>query len=159
MSDLKELRLSKNLTQKEASAILGVSLRSYKEYENSEKKVGTLKYKSMINELEKYITIDEEHGILTLDEIKEGCKNVFEEYDVKRCFLFGSYAKGKATPKSDVDLLISTDITGLKFYGLVERLREQLCKKIDLLDTRQLVENKDLIEEILKDGIKIYEQH
>jgi len=158
MSDLKELRLSKNLTQKEASAILGVSLRSYKEYENSEKKVGTLKYKSMINELEKYITIDEEHGILTLDEIKEGCKNVFEEYDVKRCFLFGSYAKGKATPKSDVDLLISTDITGLKFYGLVERLREELCKKIDLLDTRQLVENKDLIEEILKDGIKIYEQ-
>ena len=159
MSDLKELRLSKNLTQKEASAILGVSLRSYKEYENSEKKVGTLKYKSIINELEKYIIIDEEHGILTLDEIKEGCKNVFEEYDVKRCFLFGSYAKGKATPKSDVDLLISTDITGLKFYGLVERLREQLCKKIDLLDTRQLVENKDLIEEILKDGIKIYEQH
>ena len=158
MSDLKELRLSKNLTQKEASTILGVSLRSYKEYENSEKKVGTLKYKSMINELEKYITIDEEHGILTLDEIKEGCKNVFEEYDVKRCFLFGSYAKGKATPKSDVDLLISTDITGLKFYGLVERLREELCKKIDLLDTRQLVENKDLIEEILKDGIKIYEQ-
>lgn len=158
MSDLKKLRHQKGLTQSEASSILGVSLRSYKEYENNENKFGTLKYKSMVNELDKYISIDEEHGILSLEEIKKHCKNVFEEYDVKFCFLFGSYAKGKATEKSDVDLLISTDITGLKFYGLVERLREALHKKVDLLDIRQLVENKELIEEILKDGVKIYEQ-
>lgn len=159
MSDLKKLRLQKKLTQKEASDILGVSLRSYKEYENSENKINTLKYKSMITELEKHVVIDEEHGILTVDEIKSLCKEVFIEYNVKYCFLFGSYAKGTATPKSDVDLLISTDITGLKFYGLVERLREVLHKKIDLLDTRQLAGNMELIEEILKDGIKIYEHH
>jgi hypothetical protein len=46
------------------------------------------------------------------------------------CYLFGSYAKGKAKPTSDVDFLISADVRGLEFYGLVE--------------------------EILKDGIKIY---
>lgn len=74
MSTLKELRLSKKLTQQEASAILGVSLRSYKEYENNEGKVGTLKYRSMVNELKKHVVLDEEHGILTLDEIKDGCK-------------------------------------------------------------------------------------
>lgn len=158
MSALKQLRISKKLTQQEASDILGVSLRSYKDYENNEAKVGTLKYRSMVNELEKYMPLDEEHGILTLGEIKEVCKSVLDEYPVKYCILFGSYAKGKATEKSDVDLLISTDISGLKFFGIAERLREALHKKVDLLDLRQLTDNQALIDEILKDGVRVYEQ-
>ena len=158
MSTLKQLRLSKKLTQQEACDILGVSLRSYKEYENNEKKAGTFKYRSMISELEKYAVLDEEHGILTLDEIKDGCKAVLDEYDVKYCVLFGSYAKGKATQTSDVDLLVSTDIVGLKFFGIAERLREKLHKKVDLLDLRQLADNQALIDEILKDGVRVYEQ-
>ena len=158
MSTLKELRLSKKLTQQEASAILGVSLRSYKEYENNEGKVGTLKYRSMVNELKKHVVLAEEHGILTLDEIKDGCKAVLDEYDVKYCILFGSYAKGKATEKSDMDLLVSTEIVGLKFFGIAERLREPLHKKIDLLDLRQLADNQVLIDEILKYGVGVYEQ-
>lgn len=158
MSTLKQLRLSKKLTQQEACDILGVSLRSYKEYENNEKKAGTFKYRSMISELEKYVVLDEEHGILTLDEIKDGCKAVLDEYDVKYCVLFGSYAKGKAKQTSDVDLLVSTDIVGLKFFGIAERLREKLHKKVDLLDLRQLADNQALIDEILKDGVRVYEQ-
>ncbi len=158
MSALKNLRLSKKLTQKEASDYLGVSLRSYKDYENNESKTNTLKYRSMVSELEKYIVLDENHGILTLDDIKSGCKKVLDEYNVKYCILFGSYAKGSATEQSDVDLLISTDIVGLRFYGIAERLRDELCKKVDLLDLRQLTENNDLLDEILKDGIRVYEQ-
>ena len=34
MSTLKELRIAKGLTQEQASVLLGVSLRSYKTYEN-----------------------------------------------------------------------------------------------------------------------------
>ena len=158
MSTLKQLRLSKKLTQQDVATILGVSLRSYKDYENNESKAETFKYRSMVSELEKYVVLDEEHGILTLDEIKEGCKAVLDEYDVKYCILFGSYAKGKATDKSDVDLLVSTEIVGLKFFGIAERLRETLHKKVDLLDLRQLAENQALIDEILKDGIRVYEQ-
>ena len=158
MSTLKQLRLSKKLTQQDVATILGVSLRSYKDYENNESKAETFKYRSMVSELEKYVVLDEEHGILTLDEIKEGCKSVLDEYDVKYCILFGSYAKGKATEKSDVDLLISTEIAGLKFFGIAERLREELHKKVDLLDLRQLTDNKALIDEILKDGVRVYEQ-
>lgn len=156
MSTLKSLRISKGLTQKEASEFLGVSLRSYKDYENDENKVGTLKYKSMINELEKYIALDEEHGILTFDEIKSACKKILDDYDVKYCILFGSYAKGRANEKSDVDLLISTEVVGLKFYGMVDKLREELHKKVDVLDLRQLKNNEELLDEILKDGERVY---
>ena len=51
------------------------------------------------------------------------------------CYLFGSYAKGKATEQSDVDLLISTKATGLRFYEIAERLRESLHKKVDLVES------------------------
>ena len=156
MSELKKLRMSKKLTQEEASALLGVSLRSYKTYENDESKKTTLKYRYLLDTLEKYNDLDEEHGILTIDDIKNACKTVFDEYSVKYCILFGSYAKGKATETSDVDLLISTDVTGLRFFGIAERLRTDLHKKVDLLDLRQLNNNEALLDEILKDGIKIY---
>lgn len=156
MSELKKIRTSKRLTQDEASALLGVSLRSYKTYENDPSKSNTLKYRYMLETLEKHITIDEEHGILTLDEIKEACKKVLDGYSVKYCILFGSYAKGKANETSDVDLLISTEVTGLRFFGIVERLRTELHKKVDLLDLRQLNNNEALLDEILMDGIKIY---
>ena len=156
MSTLKALRISKRLTQKQACELLGVSLRSYKEYENDEAKVNTLKYRSMVNELEKYTALNEEHGILTMDEIKRACRKVLDEYSVKYCILFGSYAKGKETPVSDVDLLISTDVSGLSFFGMVEELRTALRKRVEVLDMNQLKENPELTEEILKDGVKIY---
>ena len=72
------------------------------------------------------------------------------------CYLFGSYAKGKATETSDVDLLVAMPVDGMKFFELIELLREQLKKKIDLLDIAQLDNNSALVQEILKDGIKIY---
>ena len=78
------------------------------------------------------------------------------KYDVEYCYIFGSYAKGKQTEKSDVDLLVAMPVNGLKFFGLVETLREKLRKKVDVLDLDQLNNNTVLVREILKDGIKIY---
>ena len=158
LSALKEIRLAKGLTQKEASALFGISLRSYKSYENDETKINTLKYKHMMEKLEEFVSLDEEHGILTVQEIKDSCAEVFDEYPVKYCILFGSYAKGTPNEKSDVDLLVSTDVTGIRFFGMAESLRNALHKKVDLLNTKQLEGNFDLLEEILKDGIKLYEQ-
>ena len=100
--------------------------------------------------------VDEEHGVLTIGKIKEICKKVFKDYQVEFCYLFGSYAKNKATEKSDVDLLVSMPVDGMKFFELVEVLREQLRKKVDLLDLSQLENNPTLVHEILSDGVKIY---
>ena len=156
MTELKELRISKKMTQQEVSELTGVSLRSYISYENDEKKTDTIKYRYLLDQVRKMKNIDEEHGILSLDQIQEACSSVMEEHDVEFCYLFGSYAKGLAREDSDVDLLISSTVTGLKFYGLVEQLREALHKKVDLLDVKQLVNNEELMTEILRDGVKIY---
>lgn len=58
--------------------------------------------------------------------------------------------------ESDVDLLISTPVSSLRYYEMVEALREGLKKKVDVLNVEQLKDNLALTNEILKDGIKIY---
>lgn len=156
MSELKELRLEKGLTQQEVSNRIGVSLRSYVSYENDEKKIDSPKYRFLLQEVKRMNVIDEEHGLLNIDLIKSACKDVFTDYDVEFCYLFGSYAKNRATPTSDVDLLICTQTTGLRYYEMVERLREALQKKVDLLDVKQLLKNEDLLKEVLKSGVRIY---
>lgn len=153
---LKELRKKKKLTQAACAQYLGIPLRTYQNYETDASKVGSIKYNFMMQKLEQYGFVDETHGILTIEQIKNICASVFEEYSVEYCYLFGSYAKGKATEVSDVDLLISTPISGMRFYDLVESIREALQKKVDILNREQLNNNPELINEILKDGIKIY---
>ena len=154
--NLKELRIKKKMTQLDAAQFLGVSLRSYKDYENNSKKIGSLKYNYMYEKLYSYNIIDEEHGILSLEDIKSIVKSVLDKYEVNFCYLFGSYAKNKANPLSDIDLMIDSKVTGLDFFGLVEDLRNELNKKVDLLKVDNLNNNQDLLKEILKDGIKIY---
>lgn len=153
---LKELRKSKKLTQKQCAEYLEIPLRTYINYENDAEKEGTLKYRYMMEKLSGFGIIDEENGILALDSISEICARVFDAYPVKFCYLFGSYAKGKATGKSDVDLLVSTDIGGLAFFEMTEALRQKLNKKVDVLHIDQLKNNFELLQEILKDGVKIY---
>lgn len=156
MSEIKDLRIDKKLTQKQVADLVGISLRSYKSYENEIDKKGTIKYNYILEKLQQINPIDEEHGILDMDYIIEKCKLVLDEYPVHYCILFGSYAKGKAGESSDVDLLISSDVKGLKFYGMVEKLRNTLHKKVDVLNIEQLKDNLEITSEILKDGIRIY---
>ena len=110
----------------------------------------------MLQKLEEYGFVDENHGILSIQTIKDVCTDVFAEFDVEYCYLFGSFAKGTATESSDVDLLIATAASGMKFYDLVETTRERLQKRVDVLNREQLNANPQLVNEILKDGIKIY---
>lgn len=154
--NLKEIRLQKNLTQEEAAKILGVTRRTYINYETGKIDEDSLKYKFIVDTLKKTNQIDEEHGILTIEQIKTICNDIFKDYQIEYCYLFGSYAKNKATEKSDIDFLIKMPIDGMKFFELLELLREKLGKRIDLLTSTQLNNNYSLIDEILKYGIKIY---
>ncbi len=154
---LKELRTSFNITQSEAAICVGVPLRTYKRYEQLSDN-SNLKYIKMKELLIEKYEITEEKGLLTLDIIKENVNNVLSEYkdEVSFCYLFGSYAKGYAKETSDVDFLIDTSLSGLKFVGLVEKLHQNLKKNVDVLRFKDLSDNMVLINEIMKEGIKIY---
>ena len=156
---LKEARQRAALTQEKAANLLGVSLRSYKTYENDPAKAGTFKYAFMAEKLEALGTVDETHGLLTLEDIKRACRETFADYPISYCYLFGSYAKAEANEHSDVDLLVSGEVGGLGFFGMVESLREALHKQADVLTPSQLQNNPELLNEILRDGIKVYDKH
>ncbi len=153
---LKEIRKEIGYTQSEAAEYLNVSVRSYKSYENDEAKADSIKYAYMVDKLSELNYVDETHGILSIEQIKSKCEDIFQDYNIEYAYLFGSYAKGRAKDDSDIDLLISSTVKGLKFYGLVEKISQGLKKKIDLLDTDQLINNPELLNEVLKDGIRIY---
>lgn len=153
---LKELRKKHKLTQVECAKYLGIPVRTYQNYETDETKMGSIKYSYMLQKLQEYGFVDETHGVLTVEQITDICTNIFNDLEIEYCYLFGSYAKGSATETSDVDLLISTPVSGMGFYDLVETIREGLKKNVDVLNKEQLNENPNLINEILKDGVKIY---
>ena len=156
--DLKSLRKKLEITQEETAKLAGISLRSYKSYENEPRKKDTPIYRFLLEMLQKKAYVDEEHGILKLDFIIDKCNEVFRQYDVEYCYLFGSYSRAEAKETSDVDLLVSTPVTGMDFYGMTERLRVALHKRVDLLGLEQLSGNPELLHDILKEGIKIYEK-
>ena len=104
---LKDIRVSKGLSQEQAATLIGITRRTYAKYENDENKAVGLKYNFMCQVLYQHGYIDEEHGLLTIERIKELCVNTFQNYNVDFAYIIGSYAKGEETEVSSVDILIS----------------------------------------------------
>ena len=157
--NLLDTRLQYGLTQNKAASLLNMPLRTYVRYEKDNNYGNEMKRSMMINTLISKYQITEDKGLLTIEQIKESLATIFEkEYKgkVDFCYLFGSYAKGYAKENSDVDLCVATQLTGLEFAGLSESIRKVLNKKIDLIRFSNLNDNFELVNEIMKDGIKIY---
>ena len=155
---IKEIRKRKKLTQLEAANLIGLSLRTYQNYELEISKRDKFKIENIKKILMEYEKITPEKGILEIDEIKEVVKKIFENTDVSYVYLFGSYANDKATEKSDIDLLVSNELKGLRYVGIYEQLTNDMHKKIDLVRIDDLMNNFDFLNNILKEGIKIYER-
>ncbi|MFA5691986.1 MAG: helix-turn-helix domain-containing protein [Acholeplasmataceae bacterium] len=151
---IKEKRKQLNITQSKLADLIGVSSRTIRRYENGE--IDKFKEKYVLDFLNDLNKVDETHGILKIDDIIKGIGEVANKYKIDFVYLFGSYAKDSANPLSDVDLLIKTSEKGLNYFGLIEEIRTTLNKKINAISLDVLINNKDLLNNILKDGVKIY---
>lgn len=61
---------------------------------------------------------------------------IAQEYDVKRITLFGSYADGRNTPRSDIDLIVefnSENVSLLTIASLKYKLEELLGIDVDVI--------------------------
>ena len=155
MNELRKKRNEIGITQIQAANACGVSRRTYQNYESSN--VFNDTYFGLLQKLNEIGILDGENHIVSIKTITNVCRNVFSKYSSIKCaYLFGSYAREEAAGKSDIDILIVCDPMGMMFYEIAPILEEKLHKIIDLHTHREMVNNKFLIEEILKEGVKIY---
>ena len=94
--------------------------------------------------------------IYTIEQIKNKSKEVFDKQDfVKEAYLFGSYARGEATEKSDIDFMIVLNrAVGMDFFGLYHFLQKEFQKDVDVLTEKEAYDI--MPESIERDKVKIY---
>lgn len=97
---------------------------------------------------------------ITIEKIKEMAIPILKSYPVSKAILFGSFAKGKATKNSDIDLYVDTNgkLKGLNFVELLEVLVDTLGRDIDLIDKSHIEPDSLIIQEIENGGMVIYER-
>ena len=159
MNELRRKRKDLEITQQQAANACGVSLRTYQTYEETQNLNAT--YDFLLNKLKEMGVLDGTNHILSVRFIKQVVRELFpREYPEIECsYLYGSYARGEATGKSDVDILVVIDKPmGLKYFGIGQDLEDVLHKEVDVQSYEQLVGNAPMLKDILVEGIKIYER-
>ena len=153
---IKDIRLSKGLTQTQAANIVGLSLRTYQNYEGGFSTRDTFKINNIVRILNEYEPYSSDRGIYSIEKIKQLTEPIFANYGISYAYLFGSYAKNKANEKSDIDIMVSSEAKGLKFIQLQSDLINLLKKEVDLVRSNDIKDNEAFFNEVLETGIKIY---
>ncbi|MCL5266134.1 MAG: nucleotidyltransferase family protein [Chloroflexi bacterium] len=90
-----------------------------------------------------------------IDEIKKKALPILRRHDVLQAAVFGSVARGEATQKSDLDLLVTLpenksllDLVRLEFD-----LQEALGRKVDVLTYRAL--HRRIRDQVLREQVAI----
>ena len=92
----------------------------------------------------------------TIDQLKSKLIPVFRNNHVRKATLFGSYSKGCATKKSDVDLYVDCDFHGMRFFGLLEDVCTSLECEVHLIHKDDVIPNSLINHEIRNTGVVIY---
>lgn len=98
--------------------------------------------------------------IYTIEEIKKMLEELLRDKPVYQVILFGSYAKKKANPKSDIDLIIDTnsELKGFALLKLICQIEEKLQKDIDGFEKYEIIEDSPIDKEIKETGVVVYEK-
>jgi predicted nucleotidyltransferase len=96
--------------------------------------------------------------------MKQGVVNklqaFFPAYPIEKAWVYGSYARGEETRKSDIDIMVrfnkEADISLFDYIGIMNDLEDLFHKKIDLVEEGQL--RPWAQESAEQDKILIYER-
>lgn len=159
---IKEARMEYGLTQKDLSEITDIPLRTIENWESGKRTPSQWVEKMVFSYLKQYPK--NQHGIVTktkgiyeVNQIKEALLPLTFKYDISKIILYGSYAKGKQEPLSDIDLVVDGNIKGIKFFGLLEDVSNAFVKSVDLIHLSQINQNSDIYINVMK-GIVLYER-
>jgi predicted nucleotidyltransferase len=107
----------------------------------------------------------EDSNMLNAEEIAKLTRAVFRKYKVQKAILFGSFARGRQTRKSDVDLILirdSKDPYFKRFEGILPDLYEKIPGRdieVFIYTPEELarIGHRSFIKRALEQGKVIYE--
>lgn len=103
-----------------------------------------------------YISERDSKKLYTLYELKQVLSPIFKKHKVKKAILFGSYVKGTADTRSDIDIVVDTNLKGIDFYGLLGEVTNSLRFPVDLIEKRTIKKGSKFEKEVEKTGVTIY---
>ncbi len=109
--------------------------------------------------------------VYTVEEIKEMVYDILKKYGIEKAYIFGSYARGEANKKSDVDIMIRKGNlkTLLQLSALAHEIEQILKKQVDIVieetytddiqyDSESIKLAKNIFyNEVKKERLDIYE--
>lgn len=96
--------------------------------------------------------------ILTREQIQKVISEYFAAKPVKKVWLFGSYARGEADDKSDLDVLVDIEDNkvGLRYLSWHEEIEELIHKKVQVVSNGAL--SKYIRPFVEADKVLLYER-
>lgn len=88
------------------------------------------------------------------ENIKSKIKKILKRYKVVKAGIFGSYARGEETKKSDIDILVQLKKPlGFAFVKMQFELEKEIGKKFDIITYKSI--NPLLKKKILNEEVRI----
>ena len=99
--------------------------------------------------------------VYNIAQIKEKVAPICEQWQIGKLMLFGSYAKGEATEKSDIDFIVfdtNKSLSGSKFYALVGDLRDTFMPvQVEVLEDVEKEYVPWIDDLIINEGVPVYD--
>ena len=95
----------------------------------------------------------------TIEQIREKAIPIAMRYDVDSLCLFGSYARGEADEHSDIDFYVAKSKMWTLFdhSGMILDLEDKFGCHVDVV-VLSGIKNEEFYDEIVNDGIMLYEK-
>lgn len=102
---------------------------------------------------------------MDIEEIAEKTRNIFSRYGVRKAILFGSFATGRQSRRSDIDLILVKP-TPESYFNRFEGVLSDLCRALPGRDVEVFIytpeelagiAHRKFIQRALSEGKVIYE--
>ena len=90
-------------------------------------------------------------------DIEKVIRSLLVRYHAEYALLFGSYARGEATPDSDIDVVVfgGDNFKKSNIFAFAEELREALGKDADVFEISEVNKGTPFYDNLMKEGVKI----
>lgn len=95
--------------------------------------------------------------IYTRQELQQMVSPLLKKYRAAYALLFGSYARGEATGRSDIDLVIvgGGEFRPFDVLAIAEELHEYSGKAVDVYELGELERNSPFYRQVMAEGVRL----